>query len=59
MRILGIWFVLRFGYGHQYAGLFKGLEYSTPINSTVIITTTPIMVFIFAILLKSKWHDIV
>ena len=27
---------------------FKGLEYSTPINSTVIITTTPIMVFLFS-----------
>ena len=34
---------------------FKGLEYSTPINSTVIITTTPIMVFLFSvILLKEK-----
>ena len=34
---------------------FKGLEYSTPINSTVIITTTPIMVFLFsAILLKEQ-----
>ena len=34
---------------------FKGLEYSTPINSTVIITTTPIMVFLFsALLLKEE-----
>ena len=34
---------------------FKGLEYSTPINSSVIITTTPIMVFLFsALLLKEK-----
>ena len=34
---------------------FKGLEYSTPINSTVIITTTPIMVFLFsALLLKEQ-----
>ena len=34
---------------------FKGLEYSTPINSSVIITTTPIMVFLFsALLLKEQ-----
>ena len=34
---------------------FKGLEYSTPINSTVIITNTPIMVFLFsALLLKEQ-----
>lgn len=34
---------------------FKGLEYSTPINSTVIITTTPIMVFLFsALMLKEQ-----
>ena len=32
----------------------------TPINSTVIITTTPIMVFLFLpYCSKSKWHDIV
>ncbi len=33
---------------------FKGLEYSTPINSTVIITTTPIMVFLFSVLLLKE-----
>ena len=32
----------------------KGLEYSTPINSTVIITTTPIMVFLFSVLLLKE-----
>ena len=35
---------------------FKGLEYSTPINSTVIITTTPIMVFLFSVLLLKEKH---
>jgi len=34
---------------------FKGLELSTPVNSSVIITVSPIIVFIFsAILLKEK-----
>ena len=33
---------------------FKGLEYSTPINSTVIITTTPIMVFLFSVILLKE-----
>ena len=34
---------------------FKGLELSTPVNSSVIITISPIIVFIFsAILLKEK-----
>lgn len=33
---------------------FKGLEYSTPINSTVIITTTPVMVFLFSVLLLKE-----
>ena len=33
---------------------FKGLEYSTPINSTVIITTIPIMVFLFSVLLLKE-----
>jgi len=43
------------GMGINMLAFFKGLEYSTPINSTVIITTTPIMVFLFsAILLKEQ-----
>lgn len=34
---------------------FKGLEYSTPINSSVLITVTPILVFVFsALLVKEK-----
>ena len=34
---------------------FKGLEFSTPINSSVLITMTPILVFVFsAVLIKEK-----
>ena len=34
---------------------FKGIEYSTPINSAVLITITPILVFVFsALLIKEK-----
>ena len=34
---------------------FKGIELSTPINSAVLITITPILVFVFsAILIKEK-----
>lgn len=44
-----------FGMGINMLTFFKGLEYSTPINSAVIITTTPILVFIFsAFLLKEQ-----
>ncbi len=44
-----------FGMGINMLSFFKGLEYSTPINSAVIITTTPILVFIFsAFLLKEQ-----
>jgi len=44
-----------FGMGINMLAFFKGLEYSTPINSAVIITTTPILVFIFsAFLLKER-----
>ena len=43
------------GMGVNMLAFFKGLEYSTPINSTVIITTTPILVFIFStFILKEK-----
>ena len=43
------------GMGINMLAFFKGLEYSTPINSTLIITTTPIMVFLFsALLLKEQ-----
>lgn len=54
------WAFLRaafFGMAINMLAFFKGLEYSTPINSTVIITTTPIMVFLFSvILLKENIH---
>lgn len=44
-----------FGMGINMLSFFKGLEYSTPINSAVIITTTPILVFVFsAFFLKEK-----
>ena len=48
------WAFLRaafFGMAINMLAFFKGLEYSTPINSTVIITTTPIMVFLFSVIL--------
>jgi drug/metabolite transporter (DMT)-like permease len=36
---------------------FKGLELSTPINSSVLVTTTPIMVVVLsAILIREKIH---
>ena len=35
---------------------FKGIELSTPINSSVLITVTPILVFVFSrILIKEKF----
>ena len=44
-----------FGMGINMLAFFKGLEYSTPINSAVIITTTPILAFVFsAFLLKER-----
>jgi len=44
-----------FGAGINMLSFFKGLELSTPINSSVIITATPILVFTFsAFLLKEK-----
>lgn len=44
-----------FGAGINMLSFFKGLQLSTPINSSVIITATPILVFAFsAILLKEK-----
>ena len=43
------------GMGINMLSFFKGLEYSTPINSSILISTSPILVFIFsAILLKEK-----
>ncbi len=51
------WAFLRaafFGMAINMLAFFKGLEYSTPINSTVIITTTPIMVFLFSIILLKE-----
>ncbi|MED5363009.1 MAG: DMT family transporter [Bacteroidota bacterium] len=43
-----------FGMAINMLAFFKGLEYSTPINSTVIITTTPIMVFLFSVILLKE-----
>ena len=43
-----------FGMAINMLAFFKGLEYSTPINSTVIITTTPIMVFLFSVVLLKE-----
>ena len=51
------WAFLRaafFGMAINMLAFFKGLEYSTPINSTVIITTTPIMVFLFSVILLKE-----
>ena len=51
------WAFLRaafFGMAINMLAFFKGLEYSTPINSTVIITTTPIMVFLFSVVLLKE-----
>ena len=48
------------GMGINMLAFFKGLEYSTPINSTVIITPPPLWCFCFLpYCSKSKWHDIV
>ena len=43
-----------FGMAINMLAFFKGLEYSTPINSTVSITTTPIMVFLFSVILLKE-----
>tara|TARA_B100000925_G_scaffold23868_2_gene16225 strand:+ start:3124 stop:4026 length:903 start_codon:yes stop_codon:yes gene_type:complete len=51
------WAFLRaafFGMAINMLAFFKGLEYSAPINSTVIITTTPIMVFLFSVILLKE-----
>ena len=51
------WAFLRaafFGMAINMLAFFKGLEYSTPINSNVIITTTPIMVFLFSVILLKE-----
>ncbi len=43
------------GMGINMLSFFKGLELSTPINSSVLITMTPILVFVFsAVLIKEK-----
>jgi len=43
------------GMGVNMLAFFKGLELSTPINSSVLITITPILVFVFsAILINEK-----
>ncbi len=43
------------GMGINMLSFFKGLELSTPINSSVLITMTPILVFTFsAILIKER-----
>lgn len=44
-----------FGMAVNMVSFFKGIELSTPINSAVLITMTPILVFVFsAILIKEK-----
>ena len=44
-----------FGMGFNMLAFFKGLSLSTPINSAVLITTTPIIVLILsAVLIKEK-----
>ena len=43
------------GMGINMLSFFKGLEFSTPINSSVLITVTPILVFVFsAWIIKEK-----
>lgn len=43
------------GMGINMLSFFKGLELSTPINSSVLITITPILVFMFsAVLIKER-----
>ena len=39
------------GMGINMLSFFKGLEYSTPINSSILISTSPILVFIFSAIL--------
>lgn len=43
-----------FGAGINMLSFFKGLELSTPINSSVIITATPILVFTFSAFLLNE-----
>ena len=44
-----------FGMASNMLCFFKGIELSTPINSAVLITITPILVFVFsAVLIKEK-----
>lgn len=46
-----------FGMVINMLAFFKGLELSTPINSSVLVTTTPIMVVVLsAILIREKIH---
>ena len=45
-----------FGMALNMLCFFKGIELSTPINSSVLITVTPILVFVFSrILIKEKF----
>ncbi len=43
-----------FGMGINMLSFFKGLELSTPINSAVLITASPILIFIFSALLLNE-----
>ncbi|WP_369048452.1 DMT family transporter [Tenacibaculum sp. UWU-22] len=46
-----------FGVGLNMLSFFKGLSYTTPINASVMMVTSPILVLIFAsILLKEKLY---
>ncbi len=46
-----------FGMAINMLAFFKGLELSTPINSSVLVTTTPIIVVVLsAVLIKEKIH---
>jgi len=46
-----------FGMAVNMLAFFKGLELSTPINSSVLVTTTPIMVVMLsALLIREKIH---
>jgi drug/metabolite transporter (DMT)-like permease len=46
-----------FGMAVNMLAFFKGLELSTPINSSVLVTTTPIMVVVLsAFLIREKIH---
>lgn len=52
MRILGCSIV---GMGFNMLAFFKGLALSTPINSSVLVTTTPIIVLVLSVIFLKEW----